>query len=156
MMWRLLGLDDNKLTRRFGRRALLLIVGGLAWLGIGASSMLAPPIARFSGGSDGKIDQALAYFDSPAIGIIWVIGGVVALTVGTFHHRLPDPVGFNALLTPPLIWTVMFLFSTLARFAGEGHPRAPVSLIVWTLVTLFILVIAGWPDPVTPPEEPRR
>jgi hypothetical protein len=155
-MWRLLHLDDNRLTRRFGRRALLLVVGGLAWLGIGFSAMLAPPIARFSGGSGGRIDQALAYFDSPLIGIIWVIGGVIAFIVGVFHRRLRDPIGFNALLTPPLLWTIMFFFSTLARFVHEGHPRAPVSLIVWTLVTMFILVIAGWPDPVTPREEPRR
>jgi hypothetical protein len=134
-----------------GRRGLLLILGGLSWIGVGCS-LIFEPRDRFSSAGLGT-DTVLQLLDSQLFAYVWIIAGLITLFTGLYRNHDPrrnlDPLGFNTFLTPPLMWTMFFLWSFLANVVTDGREGQPYSLysfIVWSLMDLFILVIAGWPE----------
>lgn len=152
-MWRLLHLDDNKITRRMGRRALLLIIAGLVWFGIGVSLLLSPLQNRFAAATRHPINGILRIWEAPATGILWVGCGIIALCVGILHTnssvRRHDAVGFNAILTPAIMWAIGYAWSAVAWLSTDGqagHVTSIYGFLVWVLVALFIMIIAGWPE----------
>jgi hypothetical protein len=144
-------------TGRFGRRTLILIHGGFTWVAFGWVVMTVP-MERFSApGPTG----GLQFLDSPIIGILWVIGGACAVVNAPLRKRWGgrDVLGFLGLLTPPLAWFIAYIWSAIAYVASHGlygNPHAGIGLIVWYLVSVFLLVIAGWPDPNDPTIMPVR
>jgi len=160
-MWRVVKIERTRLAQRLGRRGLLLLLSGLAWIGVG-TNIIRNNMARFSQpGPDA--DLILQFMDSNWIGWLWVFAGAAALVVvifrGTRWPKISDAIGYNAILTPPMIWTLAFLWSyvTYIMSNGEyGRSTSLYSLIVWSLITLFILVIAGWPEPTTRGEPPKN
>jgi hypothetical protein len=140
-----------KLTDRIGRRGLLLILGGLSWTAIGITHLF-NPMERFSSPGDGT-DTILQILDGSWIGILWIIAGTLAFTTGAFRKRWStenyDALGYNAFLTPPLVWMLFYAwsFSTwLATDGREGQFANIYAFVIYALISLFIMVVAGWPE----------
>jgi hypothetical protein len=157
-MWRVVRLDRSRAMRRLGRRGLLLMLGGLSWLLIGVNMVRHPEtqVHRFTAEHPVPRPNVILHaMDSPHWGWAWIVFGTVAFLSGLFRHsalvRRHDAIGFNALLTPPFLWMVFFIWSGVVYLiSGGGQGRDGQSfygLIVWFLVSLFILVVAGWAEP---------
>jgi hypothetical protein len=150
-MFRRVHFERLDAARRLGRRGLLLILGGLGWVGAGVS-LLSEPRDRFSSPGAGT-DSILQILDTPIFAYLWIIAGVITLFTGMLRDRRVisnhDVIGFNAFLTPPLCWTLFFAWSFAANIATGGREGASTGLysfIVWALISLFIMVVAGWPE----------
>lgn len=155
------------MAKRLGRRGVLLFLGGMAWI-LAGLSMYAAPYERFS--APGYYPSVLEYFDQAWIGLVWVAAGTVAMTAGALHSRkrasTMDVVGFNAWLTPPLIFACLHFWSIVAwLWSGgtNGNVRSGFGLLIWFMISLVIVIVAGWPDPQDPaavarerPRAPRR
>jgi hypothetical protein len=167
-MWRLVRLDRTKAMRRLGRRGLLLILSGLSWVAIGTDIVTHTSFHRFVGDNRAGANQLLTIFNDPHWGWVWIASGGVAVLVGVLHSlpgvRRHDSLGFNAILTPAFLWLLFFLWSfalAVATHGRAGRAESFYGLIVWILVSLFIIVIAGWAEATESleaerPEEDRR
>lgn len=159
---------NNPLFRRVGRRGSLLIISGLAWVGIGIDIGYMPNINRFS--TPGADPSAYLHaMDLPWTAYVWGLSGAAAVVIGLLGRRSPidrrEIIGFNFILTPPLLWTLAYAWSLITYVltnGAQGRLTSGIALIIYALVTLFILVIAGWPDvstnglihaPLPPPDE---
>lgn len=150
-MYRMFRIERLEMARRVGRRGLLLILSGLAWVGIGIS-LVAEPRDRFSSPGMGT-DTTLQVLDSPVFNYVWIVAGVIALFTGIFRDRRimhnHDAIGFNAVLTPPLMVTLFFAWSFavyLATNGREGQFGSLFAFIIYSFISLFIMVVAGWPE----------
>lgn len=154
-MWRIVHLERTRFAKRYGRRGMLLALSGLAWIGIGWSTAR-DPVDRFSGpGHDGTLLDAL---DGAWMGYLWAVCGLVAVVTAVLRDRRitsnHDAVGFNAILTPPLVWTFGFAWSAVMYWltGGEdGRSSSAIAIIVYALVCLFIMTVAGWSEGPTEP-----
>jgi hypothetical protein len=164
-MWRVIRIDRSPFARRVGRRGLILIIGGLAWIAVGVTVIQTAPLSdRFT--SPDAEPQTLDLFERPWTGVVWTGCGAVAVLVGALHDRTiaaqHDAVGFNAFLIPPMMWMFCYVWSVLAYWSTgglSGSDSGVYGLTVWTLVSLVIIIIAGWPDPsddARPGPPPRR
>lgn len=153
-MWRVVRLHRWPLVRRLGRRGVCLVLLGIIWTAIGASTLLSPLHDRFSAPGPG---DALEWMDGPWVGGLWGAAGLVALVVGLTHDRrriaAHDAVGFNALITPPVASALFYGWSAILLPWGEGNHRAPLGFAVELAVCVLILLVAGWPEPPERPEE---
>jgi hypothetical protein len=133
--------------RRFGRRDAFLGLFGIIWLilGYGWSTQPLTPQAR----------QGLAPLLSVAPidvwALLWLGGGIVAiLAAGTSplrpHYPQRQAAGYAALIFPVLVWTAGYLVSWLSGFYARGWLAATV----WLVVSLAVLIVAGWPETPEP------
>jgi hypothetical protein len=150
-MWRVIRIDRSRAMRRLGRRGLLLLLSGAAWLLIGIETVRRP-FPRFT--ADPPSNELLRVFSDPHWGWVWVISGTVAFAMGVLRThatvRRHDSIGFNAILTPPFLWLLFYLWSFvvgLVTHGRQGRTESLYGVIVWFLVSLFIIVVAGWPEP---------
>jgi hypothetical protein len=137
-------------TVRFGRRKLILLHCGAVWLITGWAILAAPQISRFS-----KPGAGLAILDNPQWGLLWVVGGILAIVNAIFRKFVNgrDVVGFAGIVTPPVLWLVFYILSAIAYVATHGQAgssRAGFGVLTWYLVWAFVLIVAGWPDPDDP------
>lgn len=152
-------------VRWAGRRGLILILCGVAWMVIGTMFTL-DNIERFSRPGPGG---PLQFLDSdPWPGLVWVICGSVAGAVGTIRRRFggEDAFGFAALVAPCVLWFmgylwsyILFLYTTTKSDSPEeviGRAQAGPSAIVYLIILAFLFVIARWPDPIDARENARR
>lgn len=154
-MYRRLHIERLKIAKRLGRRGLLLLMMGMAWFGLGLSNLLIPS-DRFSAPGLGN-DHILQILDGPGFNALWVIGGFIAMIVGGFHDRRVfnkrEAWGWNAVLTLPLMWVCFFVWSFVVNLVSHGEGGRPQGLygaIVWTLVSVIIMIMAGWPEEPVP------
>lgn len=153
MMWRVIRLERTRLARRIGRRGLLLILAGLSWVCLGVD-IIQHPESRFTTAHPTATPNAiLSLMSDVHWGWLWVFCGAVAAAFGLLRQRSSfrkhDSVGFNAILTPPFLWLLFFLWSyvvSLSTHGAFGRRDSIYGLIVWLLVSLFVIVVAGWPD----------
>jgi hypothetical protein len=135
---------------RLGRRGLLLILLGAAYVTIGTGFVLVP-MERFSRPGPGGILNAM---DSPWVGALWIVGGVLAVASGILRPwTLRDGYGFNGLALPPFLWMAGYAWSTVAYVvtAGAlGRANAWIAAIVYLALTAIVLFLARWPDPDDP------
>lgn len=132
---------------------MLLIFSGAAWFLIGFS-MLRHQIDRFTKPHVWPPNPILDFMNDEMWGWLWMACGLGAILVGALHrwrgvHRR-DVIGFNLILLPSIVWALFYLWSWgVALYTSEHQGRGDsfYGFIVWTLVTGFIMVIAGWPDP---------
>lgn len=138
-------------TARFGRRKLVLLHCGTVWLLTGWV-VQAAPVERFSRPGPGG---GLAILDDPQWGLMWIVGGILAIANAIFRKLTNgrDVVGFAGIVTPPFVWLLCYIWSAIAYVTthGEfGNPRAGLGVLTWYLVSAFVLIVAGWPDPDDP------
>lgn len=133
--------------KRLARRATFLVMFGLLHLSVGAQVLL-NDTERFA-----NIPVIGGTLDSPGLGVLWVVGGCVALVVA-LARGWPDHIGFVSLLIPPGLWTLFYCASVIYWLSGfGGRPTAISGVIVYAFVWSVIMLIAGWPNP---PEGRRR
>lgn len=153
-MWRLIRIERTKTVRRVGRRGLLLILGGLAWVLIGLD-VTRHRVPRFvSPHPVPRSNSILVVMNDHRWGWAWILFGTVAFLSGVLRRypliRRHDSVGFNALLTPPFLWMLYFIWSGVVYLASDGQQgqdgQSFYGVVVWFLVNLFIITCAGWPE----------
>lgn len=151
VVYRRLHLERIRLARKLGRRGLLLLLFGLAWSLIGITG-IAIPVDRFSSPGIGA-DTILQMLDSAPVNFIWVIAGGIAIFVGSLHDRRVvnrfEALGWNAILTMPLFWMACYVWSFFiwtVTHGVEGRATGLYGSIVWAIVSLVIMIIAGWPE----------
>lgn len=143
-------------TTRLGRRTLILLHCGTVWL-ITGWAIQAVPVERFS--QPGP-DDALQILDSPAWSLMWIVGGTLAILNALLRKPWNgrDVLGFLGLTTPPFVWLLAYLWSAIVYVTTgtDGNPRAWLGVLTWYLVSAFVLIVAGWPDPDDPDIDHRR
>lgn len=138
-----------RLAKFFGRRGTFLVLDGIIWVVIGFA-IFAQPQERFSRPGPGG---GLEVMELPAWGLFWALCGLVAI-VTAFLRRAPgrhrlDQWGFTALMGPALLWCFAFVWSWLSNLANpsNGRPTSWLGALVYLVIILSVLVVAGWPDP---------
>jgi hypothetical protein len=153
-MWRVIRLERTRLARRIGRRGLLLILSGLSWAFLGLD-IVTHTFRRFTNVHNAHPNLVLRVMENHWWGLLWMSCGLLAVFFGFARSqrifRTHDAIGFNAILTPPFVWLLFSGWSTLASVFTHGRQgrdgEALYSVVVWLLVSLFIIVVAGWPEP---------
>jgi hypothetical protein len=143
----------QQLALRFGRRGLKLIVLGACFVCYGGQIALGPHTERFSRPGPSPLDWA----DSRGWGILFLLGGLVALVAGLQRRAAPDWIGFAALVGPALIWTLLYAMSYVVWMGtgGDyGEPSRWVYALIWLAVATSIRIDAGWDDPTDPMAAP--
>jgi hypothetical protein len=129
----------------------LLIFAGAAWMLIGVQIAQEPRV-RFS---NGMADAQLIFsiMDSTLWGWLWVVCGFAAVVIGFCRNCRPfsgrDEIGFNLIVTPAIIWTLFFGTSYVTSLFSDGdfgQDGASYGVVVWGLVSAFIVTLAGWPE----------
>lgn len=130
------------------RRRTLLTLIGLIWLLQGWTHGHSMANWQFGRLGPDPVSDILASHWS---GLLWVVSGLVGVSVGILpRRRMPDTLGFNALLLPPLLWTFLSGWSWVIFVAtrGEsGSPRMWVQAVMWLCAIAVLLITSGWPDP---------
>lgn len=150
-MYRKLHIERLRLVRRLGRRGMLLLLFGLAWTLVGITGIFIPQ-DRFSSPGIGP-DTILQAIDGPEVHLGWIIAGGIAFTIGCFHDRRiiskHEALGWNAILTMPLLWMSFFVWSFTVWLLTDGEGGRANGLygfIVWAVVSGIIMITAGWPE----------
>ena len=150
-MYRRFHLERLRLVRRLGRRGMLLLLLGIAWILVGSTG-IAIPSDRFSSPGIGA-DTILQMLDSAPVYFLWIVSGSIAVFVGSLHDRRIinkyEALGWNAVLTPPLVWMVFYIWSFfiwMVTHGEEGRAQGLYGLVVWAVVSLIIMIVAGWPE----------
>jgi hypothetical protein len=147
----------RRVINRIGRRGAILCVTGMMWTCYGVALYCHPNSDRFTSPSQPEPIYVFDLLQNHWMGFLWSFCGLVAIGCGllrsrrTVHPR--DGIGFNAILIPSILWSLLFLWSEIIYiFTGGvyGNSGAVFGFLVWALVTAFILIIAGWPDPTDP------
>lgn len=127
---------------RARKRAEFLTMFGLLFVLVGANLLFADALPRFE--HVPVVGQAL---DSPLWGVVWIVGGLVALVVALSGTRRDHP-GFVALLVPSGLWTLFYLAAVGAWLFGAGGRPATVSgVLAYAFVWSVVMLTAGWPNP---------
>jgi hypothetical protein len=136
-----------KVAASVGRRGTVLLALGAIFVLYGVSVLTAPtsPFGGFA-----PFGLAVSPW-----GWLWIGCGALALTAAPRRgHPRWEAAGYNGLLLPPALWSLLHLGSWLAHLAGDpGNPRGWVAATVWGALIVIVLVVAGWPEP--PRKEPR-
>jgi hypothetical protein len=151
--------------RWLGRRGLILLLCGTAWFAIG-SIFTRDHVERFSRPGPGGPLQFLD--NSPWPGVFWMCCGLMAIVVGATRRKFDgeDAYGWAAIVAPVLLWTMgygwsyaLFVYTRYFDRAPEhaaGRPNSGVGFIVYLMITLFLFIVARWPDPIDAEENVKR
>ncbi|MER6778509.1 MULTISPECIES: hypothetical protein [unclassified Streptomyces] len=129
----------RRLRRRLGRRGAILTSYGLVWLLYGYAQLVTPQVDQRG------LALLLRLMPLDAWAWCWIAAGAVAL-VCAWAPPGRDAAAFLALVLIVVPWTATYLVAWLAG----GYPRGWVAAAVWAVITVPVLVVAGWPEP------PRR
>lgn len=138
-----------------GHRGSFLLVGGLAYIPIGLSYLITLTRSRQAGFA------WLPEFLTPSLlGWVWLLAGATAVAVAFTSRAHPkwERHGFSALITPPVLWSLIFLIAWLHHLIpalpATGHPTGYLSVISYGLMAGWVGVASGWDEPVhVPPLE---
>jgi hypothetical protein len=124
---------------------------GALWVLIGFG-FITVPMERFSRPGPGG---PLQFMDTPPWpGLLWLVGGGVAVVCGFLRNRQRrDDWGFNGLVLPVFVWMIAYLASFLTSVASRGEfgrSTGWLGFLVYLGLILLLLLIADWPDPDDP------
>ena len=126
----------RRLRRQLGRRGAILTPYGLIYTLIGYGQLVIPqPDQRGL-----KLLLAIGPLEVWAWG--WLIAGVIAL-VYAWAPPGRDTAGFVALILIVVPWVTTYL----AAWLLGDHPRGWVAAAIWTVITVPVIVVAGWSEP---------
>jgi hypothetical protein len=142
-----------RVTKRLSdvsRRAIVLFSIGVVWVVYGYAIFTTPlDVMRQQAGRSIPLTRLLAVHWS---GTVWVVAGAIGIVVSLFRRRLHphDAWGFNALLIPALIWSLLSAWSWVVYVTTDGilgNARGWVSAVVWAAMAVWVLITASWADP---------
>lgn len=125
---------------RVGRRGQALLVFGFVDFVIGYS--LIDPTSRAQASALLTYRAMREVLPLAAWGWVWVAVGAVCVAQA-FARR--DALGFGAAIGIKVVWTLGFLASWLVY----GADRAWIGATMWAVIGRLVVIIAGWPEPVT-------
>ncbi|MFJ8016256.1 hypothetical protein [Streptomyces sp. NPDC096339] len=126
----------KRLRRRLGRRGVILTCYGLVWILYGYGQLVTPqPDQRGLG-----LALRLIPLDTWAWG--WITAGAIAV-VCAWAPPGRDAAGFVGLVLIVVPWMASYLTTWLL---GD-YPRGWVAAAIWTVITVPVMVVAGWPEP---------
>jgi hypothetical protein len=129
----------RRLQKLLGRRGAILTCYGLVWLLYGYAQLVTPQVDQRG------LTMLLQLMPLDAWAWAWIAAGFVAL-VCAWAPPGRDAPAFLSLVLIVVPWTATYLVSWLS---GD-FPRGWVAAAVWAVITVPVLVVAGWPEP------PRR
>jgi hypothetical protein len=126
----------RRLGRTLGRRGAILLSYGTVWSLYGFAQITSPqPDQR-------GLQPLLELVSLTVWGWLWVATGLVAI-VSAWMPQGRDWPGFLALPLMVLPWMASYLG---AWIAGD-FPRGWVAALVWAVIAVPVLVVAGWREP---------
>lgn len=126
----------RRLRRLLGRRGAILLSYGTVWALYGYGQMVSPqPDQR-------GLEPILRIAPLDVWAWLWVATGAVAL-VAAWLPQGRDWPGFLALPAIVLPWTGSYL----ASWVGGDFPRGWVAAVVWGVIAVPVIVVAGWREP---------
>lgn len=137
---------------RFGRRGLVLLLFGMAWMLEGFYLIL----DRHSHVTEAR--QAIPHdlIPWPFVGLLWLAFGAVGASVG-FLHKDHDHLGFLAISAMPLFFTSSFFVSFLTwvlTMGTYGWGFGILAAFIWGSISVLIGVLSSWPEPTSPDRGP--
>lgn len=122
---------------RLGRRGAILSCYGLVWILYGYGQIITPqPDQR-------GLWLSLLLMPLDAWAWCWIAAGVLAL-VCAWAPPGRDAAGFVGLVLIVVPWLTSYLVTWLM---GD-YPRGWVAAAIWTVITVPVMVVAGWPEPL--------
>lgn len=126
----------RRLGRALGRRGAILLSYGTVWSLYGFAQITSPqPDQR-------GLAPLLEVWPLTVWGCMWVATGLAAI-VSAWLPQGFDWVGFLALPAMVLPW----MGSYLAAWLTGEFPRGWVAALVWGVIAVPVLVVAGWREP---------
>jgi hypothetical protein len=121
-----------------GRRGSYLLATGIGCVLYGASIRLDPGYAPSHGLA---VLQHIAPLSVWAL--IWIVGGLCAITAAPITTRGKDTFGFIGAVLPPIIWSLSYLAAAwpLKTFSGGW-----VASVTWGSIAVCTMIAAGWPE----------
>ncbi|MCD9196087.1 hypothetical protein [Streptomyces albireticuli] len=135
----------TRLRRMLGRRGTILLAYGTVWALYGYGQLTIPqPDQR-------GLTLVLHLWPLSTWAWLWITAGTIAIAAAWMPPRR-DWWGFLALVVIVIPWTLSYLASwwPLGIF-----PRGWVATAVWTVISVPVIVAAGWPEPPRPKGDPR-
>ncbi|MFJ3839485.1 hypothetical protein ACIPY6_28815 [Streptomyces sp. NPDC090054] len=122
--------------RQLGRRGAFLTPYGLVWLLYGYGQLVTPqPDQR-------GLRLVLNLGPLDFWGWCWIAAGIVALACA-WAPPGRDAAAFYVLPLVVVPWTASYV----AAWLTGDMPRGWVAAAVWAVITVPVLVVAGWPEP---------
>lgn len=148
----------DRISGKFGRRGVWLIVLGGVWLAHGVGHLLEPRVIR----------PWVMHTQVPAwvLALAWITTGALSVAVGLQGRNPLDWVGHAALYVMPAVKVVSFTFAwllwlgdlALGLDADLGWSGGWYPALVWLIVSVALRLVASWPNPdqplVPPPTDP--
>lgn len=126
--------------RRLGRRGGVLLILGAIWIALGVDILVDPVIVPGEG---------LFHLLIPLpfrVGL-WVGCGVLAITGAVYQSPRWQGVGFVALIIPPVQRAASYAGSVILEVTVDRGTYAVIPLLLmFSCLSLLILIIAGWPE----------
>lgn len=130
------------LAHRLGRRGTFLLLFGIVYAIFGWSLLT----------TDTTPERALVFGWLPdqARAAIWFTAAAFALVFAWRRSPGDDTPGFLALIVPPIIRGVSFLWALLVWYVTDGeigYPDGWAGAAIWVAVVGVVLLIASWAEP---------
>ncbi|MGW5633958.1 hypothetical protein [Streptomyces sp. NPDC003832] len=122
--------------RTLGRRGAILLSYGTVWALYGYAQIVSPqPDQR-------GLTLAIEVLPLDMWGWLWIAAGCIAV----FAAWLPQGVDWPGFLALPLI-VLPWMTSYLVAWIVGDFPRGWVAALVWAVIAVPVLVVAGWREP---------
>ncbi|MFF0736919.1 hypothetical protein ACFYVK_35560 [Streptomyces chartreusis] len=126
----------RRLSRTLGRRGAILLSYGGVWSLYGYAQLVSPqPDQR-------GLAPLLERVPLAVWGWAWVVTGLIAIA----SAWLPQGRDWPGFLSLPLM-VLPWMASYLAAWLTGDFPRGWVAALVWAVIAVPVLVVAGWPEP---------
>lgn len=125
-----------------GRRGGLLTFLGLGYLVMGLINLGTPDSL--------SVDLAFAWLpqhlNANELSLVWIFCGIGMASISLVSSRWPalETWGFIASIISPMVWGLIFVFSTIF-----GNPYGLRGGAAYLTIAISLVYIAGWPNPVT-------
>ena len=136
----------RRLRERVGRRGLVLLLFGLAWLMQGAAHFLLGEMGTGEGFWHERLPVNVQ-------GALWAVTGLTSIVCALMHRVRADTFGFLAVTAMPMFQGISYLVGAVT-FALLGDPLwilGALGFSIWGVIALALGVVASWPETPTLP-----